>query len=142
MKTKRPEGALHQDYSFRALDDFNFRSYLLPVLQDPARRQDLIEEHRKRPIYCGTKAGETPEIDTPELSRLLDKLRVADVAGKHCIIEAIPWKQYNIGILPGKRGLEIKMTDESYPTREDAEHAIFLKRLQKLLDHYQVSERN
>lgn len=139
MKTKRPEGALHQDYSFRALDDFNFRNYLLPALQDPARRRALIEEHRKRPIYRGTKAGETPEIDSPELARLLDKLRVTSVAGKHCIIEAIPWEQYNIGILPGTRGLEIEMTKESYPTREEAEHSIFLKRLQSLLDFYHVN---
>ena len=139
MKTKQPEGALHQDYSFRALDDFNFKNYLLPVLKDRDRREALIREHKTRPIYRGTNAGQAPEMDSPELSRLLDKLRVVEVAGKHCVVEVVPWKQYNIGILPGSRGLKIQLTEESYKTREEAEHSIFLKRLQNLLDFYHVN---
>ncbi len=140
MKTKRPEGTLHQDYSFKALDDFNFHNYLLPILKDQEHRQALIAEHKARPIYRGTRAGQAPDMDSPELSRLLDKLRVAEVAGKHCIIEVVPWKQYNIGILPGSRGLKIQITEESFETREEAEHSIFLKRLQNLLDIYHVNE--
>jgi branched-chain amino acid transport system permease protein len=61
-------------------------------------------------------------------------------AGKHTIVETVPWKEYRIGVLPGHRGGVVEITDETYPTREDAEHAIFLKRLQALLDAYGIEK--
>ncbi len=129
---------LLDDYCFGALDDFNVRHYLLAALRDPARRAELIEEHRNRPIYRGTRPGGPPELDSPELGRLLDKLRVVPQANKHCIVETVPWTEYRIGILPGKRGEAVEVTDETYKTRDEAEHAIFLKRLDALLDQYDI----
>ena len=58
--------------------------------------------------------------------------------GKHTIVETVPWEEYAIGILPGHRGGSIAITKERYKTREDAEHAIFLKRLYALLDTYGI----
>ena len=129
---------LLDDYCFHALDDYNVRMYLLPALKDADRRRALIEEHRSRPIYRGTRPGSPPELDSPELSRLLDKLRVVPVAGKHCIVETVPWTEYRIGILPGERGTAVELTDETYKSRDEAEHAIFLKRLDALLAHYNI----
>ena len=133
------KSVLLDDYCYSAVDDYNVRMYLLPALRDPARRKALIEEHRSRPIYRGTRPGTPPELDSPELSRLLDKLRVVPVAAKHCIVETVPWTEYRIGILPGQRGKAVTLTDESYKTRDEAEHAIFLKRLDALLAHYSIS---
>ena len=72
------------------------------------------------------------------LKRLLDKLRVIPQTGKHTIVETKPWKEYTIGVLPGRRGGVVELTGEIYPTREDAEHAIFLKRLKALCEHYGI----
>ena len=72
------------------------------------------------------------------LKRLIDKLRMVPQAGKHTIVEVVPWREYAIGILPGQRGGVVKITRERYATREDAEHAIFLKRLKALLAQYAI----
>jgi len=77
---------------------------------------------------------------SPTLKRLIDRLRVVPQAGKHTIVETVPWEEYAIGILPGQRGGVVKITKERYRTREDAEHAIFLKRLQALLDQYGIKD--
>ncbi|EGH00117.1 hypothetical protein imdm_2158 [gamma proteobacterium IMCC2047] len=72
------------------------------------------------------------------LARLIDKLRVVPQAGKHTIVETKPWEEYTIGLLPGARGKAVELTEERYATREDAEHAIFLKRLKALLEMYGI----
>ena len=74
------------------------------------------------------------------LKRLIDKLRVTPQAGKHTIIETKPWAEYAVGVLPGHRGGVVEISDERYPTREDAEHAIFLKRLRALMDQYDIKD--
>ena len=79
-------------------------------------------------------------MDSSELARLLDRLRVVPQQDKHVIIETRPWEEYRIGVLPGVRGKAVEITDEAYPTREDAEHAIFLKRLNALLDAYGITD--
>ena len=77
-------------------------------------------------------------MDSPELARLLDRLRVVPQRGKHVIVETTPWQEYRIGLLPGVRGTPVEVTEESYSSREDAEHAIFLKRLAALLEAYGI----
>ena len=139
MTTKHhspPQTALQQDYGFTALDDYDTRMYILPYLRDKSSLEAIIAEHRENPRGAGTKAGEPAPLHSLGLKRLIDKLRMVPQAGKHTIVETVPWKEYKIGILPGRRGGVIEITDEAYPTREDAEHAIFLMRLQVLLDAY------
>jgi len=138
MDKKVGATALQQDYAFRAVDDYNTRIYLLPLLKDRTRREALIAEHRTRPIYGPTEPGKPAPMDSPELARLLDKLRVVLQKGKHTIVETRPWEEYRIGILPGVRGEPIQVTDEAYATRAEAEHAIFLKRLAALCKTYGV----
>ena len=72
------------------------------------------------------------------LVRLIDKLRTTPQKDKLTIVETKRWEEYTLGLLPGNRGGKIRLTDESYPTRSDAEHAIFLKRLKILLSQYGI----
>ena len=140
MENKPEKTALQDDYSYRAVDAYNTRMYLLPALADPERRATLIAEHRARPLYEAAQPGMPAPMDSPELARLLDRLRVVPQQDKHVIIETRPWEEYRIGVLPGVRGKAVEITDETYPTREDAEHAIFLKRLNALLDAYGITD--
>ena len=140
MENKPEKTALQDDYSYRAVDAYNTRMYLLPVLADPQRRAALIAEHRARPIYAAAQPGKPVPMDSPDLARLLDRLRVVPQQDKHVIVETRPWEEYRIGVLPGVRGRAVEITDEAYPTREDAEHAIFLKRLGALLEAYGIEE--
>ena len=140
MENKPERTALQDDYSYRAVDAYNTRMYLLPVLADPQRRAALIAEHRARPIYAAAQPDTPAPMDSPDLARLLDRLRVVPQQDKHVIVETRPWEEYRIGVLPGVRGKAVEITDEAYPTREDAEHAIFLKRLGALLEAYGIEE--
>jgi hypothetical protein len=135
-----PTSALQQDYAFTALDDYDTRMYILPYLRDKSSLEAIIAEHREHPRGAGTKPGEAAPLHSVGLKRLIDKLRMVPQAGKHTIVETVPWKEYKIGILPGRRGGVIEITDEAYATREDAEHAIFLMRLQVLLDAYGINK--
>ena len=141
MATRRhsgPDTALARDYGYRAVDDYDIRTYLLPALRDPEQRAALIAEHRAHPRGAATQPGGMPCNPSPVLKRLIDRLRVVPQAGKHTIVEMIPWKAYAIGLLPGARGGTIRITRERYGKREDAEHAIFLKRLHALLEQYGI----
>ena len=130
--------ALQDDYAFKAVDDYDTRMYILPHLRDPAKLAALIDEHKENPVYRGTTPGRGAEMNSEPLKRLLDRLRATPQAGKHTIFETCPWEKYTIGILPGSRGGTVEMTDESYPTRGQAEHAIFLKRLAAFLRVYDI----
>ena len=141
MATRRqsaPATALARDYGFTAVDDYDIRTYILPYLVDPESRAKIIAEHRANPRGAAAQPGVKPPNHSDGLKRLIDKLRMTPQAGKHTIVEIVPWQQYAIGILPGQRGGVIKITKERYATREDAEHMIFLKRLKALLAHYHI----
>ena len=141
MATRRqsaPATALARDYGFTAVDDYDTRTYILPYLVDPESRAKIIAEHRANPRGAAAQPGVKPPNHSDGLKRLIDKLRMTPQAGKHTIVEIVPWQQYAIGILPGQRGGVIKITKERYSTREDAEHMIFLKRLKALLAHYHI----
>jgi hypothetical protein len=139
MATRRkggPATALARDYGYTAVDDYDIRTYILPALRDSTRRAELIAEHRAHPRGAATQPGAMPPNHSPDLKRLIDRLRVVPQTGKHTIVEVKPWAEYAIGILPGRRGGAVKITGERFQTREDAEHAIFLKRLYALMDRY------
>lgn len=143
MSTKRhpaPATALQRDYAYAALDDYDTRTYILPHLVDAASRARIIAEHRRHPRGAASQPGARPPNHSEPLKRLIDKLRTLPQAGKHTIVEIKPWQEYAIGILPGRRGGVIEITKERHATREDAEHAIFLKRLAALLAHYAIEQ--
>ena len=130
--------ALQADYGFKAVDDYDTRMYILPHLVDAEARRRIIEEHRANPMYRGTQPGQPASLNSDGLKRLLDRLRAMPQAGKHTIVETKPWAEYTIGILSGIRGGDVELTDQIYSTRADAEHAIFLIRLQIFLDAYGI----
>ena len=134
-----PETALSQNHSFVAVDDYDNRMYILPYLVELADRERIIAEHRANPVYEGTRPGEPAPLHSETLRRLLDKLRVTPQRGKHTIVEIRPWREYAVGILPGRRGGRVEITDERYTTRGEAEHAIFLKRLEAFLTAYGIA---
>lgn len=136
----KPDTALQKNYSFIAVDDFDTRMYILEYIADKSKREALIAEHREAPRGAGTRPDEGAPLHSLGLKRLIDKLRVVPQAGKHTIVETKAWEEYAIGILPGHRGGVIEISDERYPTREDAEHAIFLKRLQALMEQYGIED--
>ena len=133
-----PITALRQDYAFEAVDDFNFRMYVLPHLADPARRAEIVAEHMADPLYSPTRPGEPAPIYSQTLVRLIDRLRVVPTAGKHIIVETERNREFAIAILPEARGGTVEITDERYSSRGEADHAIFLKRLGALLADYGI----
>lgn len=137
-RTRQITTAVQSNYSFAAVDDYDNRMYILPHLLTREGREKIIEEHRANPMYRGTRPGEPPAMNSEPLRRLLDRLRASPQAGKHTIVETRPWEEYTIGILPGWRGAVIELTEETYPTRGEAEHAIFLKRLRSFLEEYGI----
>ncbi len=137
-KHKNPNTSIHRNDSFVAVDDYDTRMYILPYLIDEVSRKEIIAEHEANPLYSGTKPGQPAPMYSKALVRLIDKLRVTPQKNKLTIVESKPWEEYKIGILPGNRGGKIIITEESYTTREKAEHAIFLKRLKILLDQYGI----
>ena len=73
-----------------------------------------------------------------KIRTLIDKLRTTPQKDKLTIVETKRWEEYTLGLLPGHRGGKIRLTRESYPSRGEAEHAIFLKRLEFLLSQYGI----
>ena len=138
VRSGRNTTALQDNYSFQAVDDYNVRTYLLDYLKDKNSRKALIAEHRSHPRGGPTMPGSAPPLQSGPLAQLVDMLRMVPQSGKHTIVETIPWKEYSIGILPGKRGGTVRITKEKYSSREDAEHAIFLKRLRTLCGKYDI----
>jgi hypothetical protein len=134
-----PETALSQNHSFVAVDDYDNRMYILPYLVERADRERIVAEHRANPVYEGTRPGEPAPLHSETLRRLLDKLRTTPQRGKHTIVEIRPWREYAVGILSGRRGGSVDITDERYATRSEAEHAIFLKRLEAFLTAYGIA---
>ena len=137
-KSRGNSTALRDNYSLQAVDDYNVRTYLLKHLKDKKSRDALIAEHREYPRGGPTLPGSPPPLQSAPLAQLVDMLRMVPQGGKHTIVETVPWKEYSIGVLPGRRGGNVKITREKYNSREDAEHAIFLKRLKALCLKYDI----
>ena len=138
MDNKYKTSALQSDYAFSAVDDYNTRMYILPHLINKEDRDAIIAEHRLHPCGAATQPGKPAPNHSKVLGRLIDKLRVVGQRHKHTIVETIPWQEYTIGYLPGYRGGVIELSEIKYATREDAEHAIFLQRLEALLEQYGI----
>jgi len=137
-KHPKPKTALQENYGFLAVDDYDMRMYVLPTLLSSEGRSAIIAEHRALPVYAATQPGEPAPMYSDVLTKLVDKLRTAPMKNKHTIVEIKPWEEYAIGFLPGKRGGRVEISNETFPTREDAEHAIFLKRLEVFLAGYGI----
>ncbi len=135
-----PEKTGIQDNRGHSLtDDFITRTYVLPILTDPESKARIIEEHKNNPIGVPGKAGKAGIGHSDDLSRVLDKLRRAPMTGKYVRICVKPHEGYNIGIVSGVRGEPVKILEESYPSEEACEHAIFVRRVGDLLASHGLS---
>src|ERR1700722_7619786 len=118
-------------------DEFITQTHVMPILWDDEVRERIIGEHRKNPIGTPGKAGKPAFQHSEELGHLLDKLRRHPSKGKECMVAIKPFEKYAIGILPGVRGAQIEILDgEYYATEDECEHAIFLRRIKKMLSLY------
>lgn len=123
--------------SYHETDEFITRVHVMPILWDDERRARIVAEHQRNPIGVPGKAGRPAVQHSEDLAHVLDKLRRHTTKGKEVKIAIEPFKKYAIGILPGKRGEPIKvLNNQVYESDDECEHAIFLRRLQKLLELY------
>ena len=137
-KGKAGPTGVQQNLGYQLTDDFIVRTYILPLLRDQASRKRLIEEHKKNPIGVPGKAGHEAIGHSDDLARVLDKFRRLPMTGKHVIVTRRQFKEYYIGVCSGVRGEPVEVLEDTlYATQEDAEHAIFLKRIDALLARYE-----
>ena len=86
---------------------------------------DLIAEHERT---AGKRRSDA-------LERVLTYFRRAAIADKYAILAVTPFAEYRIVALSGRRGVPPRVVDDrSYATEEKALHAVFLKRVQDLLE--------
>ena len=90
----------------------------------PAKRQpvpdnkELIEEFRANPIGH----------HSPELQRLLNKLRGAPIADKFCLVVLKPSREWQLAKTTGVAGKPLKMLNKKFTSLEDAEWYVFKQR--------------
>jgi len=117
-------------------DDYITRTYVLPLLTDEAKRNELIAEHRANPIGTPASGGRPAIEHSEDLQTVLDKLRRAPMTGKYVTVCKRPFQDYRIGVCSGIRGQSVQILDDSFSSQEACEHGIFLKRITDLLAHY------
>ena len=117
-------------------DDFITKKYILPMLRDPQKLKELIDEHRASPFGRAATRNSDLVQHSQDLQTLLDKLRRSGLNGKLLIICVKLHEDYRIGITTGVRGQPVEITEDSFSSQEACEHAIFLKRINKLLEDY------
>ena len=85
----------------------------------------VVEEHRTRPLGQHSEA----------LERLLVYFRRQGQVDKYAILATEAFKAYRIVALSGHWGTAPRVVeDRAYPTRDEAYHALFLRRVQDLLE--------
>jgi len=78
----------------------------------------LIEEFRRNPIGH----------HSPDLQRLLTRMRSAPVAGKYCLVVVKPNREWQLAQTIGKRCGAPKLLPERFTSMADAEWFAFRKR--------------
>lgn len=86
---------------------------------------EVIEEHRRRPLGQHSEA----------LERLLIYFRRQAQVDKYALLAVEPFKAYRIVALSGRRGTAPRLVEDTvYPDTHQAYHALFLRRVQDLLE--------
>lgn len=76
---------------------------------------DVVDEFMAKPIGH----------HSPDLQRVLNTLRGADVKGKHCLICTKPGREWRLAQLSGIRGKPVKLLDKTFDNIDDAERYVF-----------------
>ena len=125
---------LSRDPSRAAHMDRIAETEIAPLLLDERRRAELIEEHRRQPIGRPARTGERGFRHGPDVVKVLDFFRRAPVDGKLVLIADPDGGGWRIARI-AKRGVgPVPVSGEGYATREKAEHAVFLKRVEEFLE--------
>jgi N,N-dimethylformamidase len=82
----------------------------------------LIEEFRRNPIGH----------HSPDLQRLLNRMRGAPMADKYCVVVVKPNREWQLAKTTGVRGKPLKMLDKRFKKRGDAEWYVFRQRWKAL----------
>ncbi len=82
----------------------------------------LIEEFRRTPIGH----------HSPDLQRLLNRMRGAPMADKHCVVVVKPNREWQLAKTSGVRGKPLKMLNKRFNKRADAEWYVFRQRWKAL----------
>ena len=122
--------------SYAETDDYITKTYIMPLLYDDESRRKLISEHRNSPVGTAPSNGRAAIEHSHDLRKVLDKLRRAPMAGKYVTVCVRMFEKYKIGIVSGVRGVPVDIQEEIYSSEEACEHAIFLKRIANLMNHY------
>jgi branched-chain amino acid transport system permease protein len=100
--------------------DQRVRDQLKPLVSP-----EVLAEHQRCPW------GQHSE----PLTRLLYHFRFAAIADKYALQVEQPYRSYRLIALSGQRGVPPRVVDDkTYPSIEEATHAVFLKRCQDLLE--------
>ncbi len=118
-----PEEATEEgdkDYVYALRFDKMQREYLKTIVSER-----IVEEHRLNPL------GQHSE----PLERLLLYFRRQPQVDKYAISVVEPFKAYRIVALSGHRGVAPRLVEEkTYPSEREAYHAVFMRRVQDLLE--------
>ena len=91
----------------------------MPAKRQPVRENnELIAEFRENPIGH----------HSPELQRLLNKLRGAPMADKYCLVVIKPSREWQLAKTTGVSGKPVKLLNKKFTTLEDAEWYVFKQR--------------
>lgn len=89
---------------------------------DPTRI-DLAQEFKARPF--GPHRA--------ELARIVTRMRWCEVEGRHVLIPRVPHREWVLGRLPNRRGVDVELLeDQVFTSRADAEWAVFKLRWQSI----------
>lgn len=134
MRTGGGPIAAPADQAYQEIDQGIAEREILPRITE-----ETIQEHREHPI------GKHSD----DLERVLNYFRRQPIEGKYVILETEKFEEFYIGELPGVRGEPPAKLDDPlsgieeasdlpYPLEsvEQAEHAVFLKRVDDLRDQF------
>ena len=82
----------------------------------------LIEEFKRNPIGH----------HSPDLQRLLNRMRGAPMADKHCLVVARPNREWQLAKTTGARGQPLKLLEQRFKSMADAEWYVFRLRWKAL----------
>jgi branched-chain amino acid transport system permease protein len=109
-----------KQYIYYRRFDKKWREYLKTLVTD-----EIIEEHRRQPLGQHSDA----------LQRLLNYFRRGPLPDKYAILEVKPLTEYKVVALTGVRGMPPRLVDDKlYKSLNEAYHAVFLRRVNDLLE--------
>ena len=85
----------------------------------------VLSSHGKGPLRRRRVKANPIGHHSPDLQRVLNTLRGADVKGKHCLVCTKPGREWRLAQLSGVRGKPVKLLDKTFDNIDDAERYVF-----------------